>query len=70
MAGRLPKRIAEVGRTDTLTLGARKALGNMIEKYGRTDGERIFLAKASEKGQGKTLRQKVNFTYKTGAKLK
>lgn len=49
--------------------GAQKAYGNFIDQYGQAEGERIFLAKAEERGRGKTLRQKVNSIYKTGAKL-
>jgi hypothetical protein len=58
------------GRTDTLTVGAKKALGNMVNEYGLDKGLQVFLDKARERGTGKTLRQKVNSTYKTGAKLK
>ncbi len=49
--------------------GAQKAFKNFTKEYGKTEGTRIFLAKAEERGKGKTLRQKVNFTYKHGAKL-
>lgn len=49
--------------------GAQKAYARMIKKYGRAEGERIFLARAEEHGQGKTLREKVNFTYKRGGKF-
>lgn len=73
MAGRpqrrIPKEIIPLGRTDTLTVGAKKALGNFINDYGETEGERIFLKKATEQGTGNTLRQKVNSVYKKGAKL-
>lgn len=65
----IPKKLDEIGRTDTLTKGAQKALGNFISEYGREEGERIYKAKADEKGTGSTLRQKVNSVYKTGAKL-
>jgi hypothetical protein len=41
----------------------------MVHQYGKSEGERIFLAKAEEQGKGKTMREKVNFTYKTGARL-
>jgi hypothetical protein len=51
------------------TKGVQKAYDNFIKEYGKTEGERIFLAKAEEKGRGSTLRQKVNSVYKTGAKL-
>lgn len=68
--GQIPRKVAGLGRTDTLTKGAQKALGNFMVEYGRKDGERIFLAKASERGTGSTLRQKVNSVYKKGAKIK
>lgn len=50
--------------------GFQKALRAFEDFYGPEEGLRIFLAKADEQGQGKTLREKANFTYKTGAKLK
>ena len=67
--GKLPKRIPGLGRTDTLTVGAQKALTNMRQEYGAREGNRIFLAKADERGTGNTPRQRVNSTYKTGAHL-
>jgi hypothetical protein len=51
------------------SVGAQKAYDRMIKQYGKSEGERIFLAKAEERGKGKTMREKVNFTYKTGARL-
>lgn len=51
------------------TVGAQRAYRAMIRHYGVEEGRRIFLAKAEEKGTGTTLRQKVNSTYKKGAKL-
>lgn len=51
------------------TVGAQKAYARFVKQYGKTEGERIFLQKAEERGRGRTLRQKVNFTYHTGAKL-
>lgn len=65
----IPKRIPEVGRTDTLTKGAQKALAAFRSDYGAQEGLRIYLAKAEEQGTGATLRQKVNSIYKRGAKL-
>jgi hypothetical protein len=50
--------------------GAQKAYRNFVDFYGREEGERIYLQKAEERGKGKTLRQKVNDIYKTGAKLR
>lgn len=70
MSRQIPRKVDGIGRTDTLTKGAQKALGNFIDEYGKSDGERIYLAKADERGQGNTLRQRVNSVYKTGAKLK
>lgn len=61
--------IGDVGRIDTLTKGAQKALHNFIDEYGYSKGTRIFIAKADERGVGNTIRQKVNFTYKKGARL-
>lgn len=51
------------------TVGAQRAYRAMTRQYGVDEGRRIFLAKAEEKGTGNTLRQKVNSTYKKGAKL-
>lgn len=51
------------------TRGAQKAYARMVEQYGKREGERIFLQKASEQGTGNTLRQKVNSIYKKGARL-
>lgn len=42
----------------------------MIDQYGSEKGIQVYIDKAREQGTGKTLRQKVNSTYKTGAKLK
>lgn len=66
---RIPAEIPSLGRTDTLSKGAQKALGNFIKDYGRPDGERIFIAKAEENGTGSTIRQKVNSVYKKGASI-
>lgn len=54
-----------------LTKGAQKAHRRMAAFYGPEEGERIFLEKADRYGEPEhTLRQKVNDTYKHGAKLK
>jgi hypothetical protein len=50
--------------------GAQKAYRNFVSRYGKKEGTRIFLQKAEEQGRGKTITQKVNFTYKHGAKLR
>ncbi len=68
-SGRLPRRLEGVGRVDTLSKGAQKALASMREHYGVTEGHRIYKQKADEQGTGRTLRQKVNSIYKTGARL-
>jgi hypothetical protein len=52
------------------TKGAQKAYRNFIKQYGREEGQRIYLAKADERGTGSTLRQRVNSVYKQGATLK
>jgi hypothetical protein len=65
----IPKTVSGVGATSTLTIGAQKALREMRRDYGATEGNRIWLAKAEEQGHGATTRQKVNSTYKMGAKL-
>lgn len=64
-----PEKVQGIGRIDTLSHGAQKALTNFRKEYGPSEGERIFKAKAEENGKGSTLRQKVNSTYKKGAKL-
>jgi hypothetical protein len=69
VARKLPASLPGVGRVDTLAKGAREALGNMRKEYGASEGNRIFLAKADENGTGKTVRAKVNSTYRKGAKL-
>jgi hypothetical protein len=67
---RIPAEIPSLGRTDTLSKGAQKALGNFIHDYGSVkDGVEIFLEKAVGQGTGNTMRQKVNSVYKKGAKL-
>lgn len=52
------------------TVGAQKAYKRFVEFYGKKEGERIFINKAIEQGRGRTLREKVNSVYKTGAHLK
>lgn len=69
MPRRIPASLPGVGRVGTLSAGARKALGNFRKEYGPAEGNRIFLAKAEERGHGKTLRAKVNSVYRKGAKL-
>jgi hypothetical protein len=51
------------------TKGAQKAYKEFVTQYGQEEGERIYLQKAEEQGQGATLRQKVNSIYKRGGKL-
>lgn len=50
--------------------GAQKAFKNFTERYGLEEGQRIFLARADEHGEGNTLRQKVNSIYKRGGNFK
>lgn len=73
MSGRpklpIPDEIPSVGRTDTLTVGAQKALGAFIDQYGEQKGEQVFIDKADERGTGSTTRQRVNSVYKKGASL-
>lgn len=57
-------------RLKSYAKGAQKAYRAFVSQYGKTEGERIFLAKAEEQGTGSTRRQKVNSTFKKGAKLK
>jgi hypothetical protein len=52
-----------------MSKGAQKAYRNFISFYGLNEGRRIYLAKASEQGTGKTIRQKVNSVYRKGARL-
>lgn len=66
---KVPATLPEIGRTDTLAKGAQKALANMRKEYGALEGNRIFIQKAKEQGTGRTLRAKVNSTYRKGAKL-
>lgn len=49
--------------------GTQEAYANFIRRYGKKEGERIFLARAEEHGRGRTLREKVNSVYKKGGKL-
>jgi hypothetical protein len=56
-------------RITAQTKGAQKAYAAFVREYGVSEGRRIFLAKAEERGTGNTIRQKVNNTYKHGAKL-
>jgi hypothetical protein len=51
------------------TKGLQKAHAGFVKQYGQAEGERIMLLKAEEQGTGKTIRQKANSVYKTGAKL-
>lgn len=50
--------------------GAQKAYRKFVNRYGVEEGRRIFLARAEERGEGSTIRQKVNNVYKRGARLK
>jgi hypothetical protein len=52
-----------------LSKGAQKARRRMLKEYGADEGDRIWRQKAEEQGTGTTLRQKIESTYKKGAKL-
>ena len=64
MSGELPFKIT------AQTKGAQKAYARFVAQYGKSEGTRIFLAKAEEQGKGTTVRQKVNSIYKHGGHLK
>lgn len=49
--------------------GTQKAYRRFVASYGKKEGERIFLARAEEHGQGNTVRQKANSIYKKGGHL-
>jgi hypothetical protein len=51
------------------TVGARRAYRRFVNRYGLEEGRRIFLAKADERGEGSTLRRKVNSIYKKGGRV-
>lgn len=51
------------------SVGAQKAYWRFVSRYGRKEGERIFLARAEEHGTGSTIRQKVNSVYKKGGEF-
>ena len=50
--------------------GTQRAYRNFIARYGIEEGSRIFLQRAQEHGEGKTLREKCNSIYKYGGKFK
>jgi len=52
------------------TVGAQRAYRRFVRRYGLDEGRRIFLAKADERGEGSTLRRKVNSIYKFGGRVK
>jgi hypothetical protein len=49
--------------------GVQKAYARFTARYGKKEGERIFLARAEEHGAGRTIRQKVNSIYKRGGEF-
>lgn len=49
--------------------GTQKAHKRFVQRYGRKEGERIFLARAEEHGEGRTIRQKANSIYKKGGEF-
>lgn len=50
-------------------VSVQRAYSAFLDQYGITDGRRIFLAKADERGTGRTQRQRVLSVYKKGATL-
>lgn len=52
------------------SVGVQLAYRNMIAQYGVSEGRRIFLAKANERGVGSTVRQRVHDVYTTGHHLR
>jgi hypothetical protein len=54
---------------DGYSEGAKKAWTEMESGYGPTEGRRIFVQKALERGSGANLRAVVDSVYKTGASL-
>lgn len=61
-------------KLDAQPAGVRKAYAEMTKPaskggYGKREGERIFLAKANERGEGRTVRQRVLSVYRKGATL-
>lgn len=56
-------------KLEAQSVGAQRAYTAFVAQYGKREGTRIFLAKAEERGTGRTLRQKVNSVYKKGARL-
>lgn len=51
------------------TVGFQHAYRNFVDFYGYSEGTRIFLQKAEERGVGSTLRKKCNSVYKNGGKI-
>jgi hypothetical protein len=52
------------------TKGAQKAFRRITNRYGTDKGPQVFLDRAEEHGEGKTIRQKVNSVYKKGGGFK
>ena len=63
MSDKLPFKISKQ------SVGAQKAYRRFVRQYGLSEGRRIFLAKAEERGSGATIMQKVNSTYAKGSHL-
>jgi len=49
--------------------GTQLAHRRFVRRYGEEEGNRIFLARAEEHGEGTTLRQKCNSIYKKGGQF-
>lgn len=56
-------------KIEAQSASVRKAYRNFTLEYGSSEGTRIFLAKAEERGVGNTIRQKVISVYSRGSKL-
>lgn len=70
MAKRLPINDRQLPfKLTAQSAGVQKAYQKMIHQYGIGEGRRIFLAKANERGTGRTVRQRVDSVYTTGRKL-
>lgn len=51
------------------SVGVQLAYRSMVAQYGLSEGRRIFLAKANERGVGNTVRQRADSIYTTGRHL-
>lgn len=49
--------------------GTQKAYSEFVKTYGKSEGERVFIAYAEEHGKGNTLRQKCNSVFRKGSHI-